>query len=168
MAKTIVTIYDELSRASDAVQDLLSAGFARDSISLVVSDVDRGYAAYLEKPESQMNEGLPEDEESGAITGSIVGGLAGLLLGLGVVAIPGIGPVLAAGPLATALLGAGAGTVTGSLVGAIAEWDVPEEEAEYYTERVRQGSTLVSVTTADHQADQAVSILTRHHPAEIR
>ena len=168
MTKTIVSLYAELSNARDAVKDLVQAGLARDAISLVTSDKDGRYATYLAQQEGQVGEGLPEDEEEGAITGGVIGGLAGLLLGLGVAAIPGIGPVIAAGPLATVLLGAGAGTLTGSLVGAIVEWEVPEEEAEYYAESVQQGYTLVSVRTSDDQTDQVTRILNRHQPVDVR
>ena len=168
MAKTIVSLYDELSNARNAVEDLVKAGFARDAISLVARDMDGQYATYFEKQENQEGDIPPRDEEEGAIAGGIIGGLAGILLGLGMMAIPGIGPVIAAGPLATILLGAGTGTLAGSLVGAIVEWDVPEEEAEYYAERVQQGSTLVFVKTSDDQADQVTSILKRHHPVDVR
>lgn len=168
MAKTIVALYDGLSNAKNAVQDLVKAGFTRDAISLVARDIEGRYATYFEKQEGQESEAPPSDEEEGAIIGGLIGGLAGMLLGLGMIAIPGIGPVIAAGPLATMLLGAGAGTVTGSLVGAIVEWDVPEEEAKYYVERVQQGSTLVVVRTTDDQADLVTSLLNRHHPVDIR
>ncbi len=168
MAKTIVSLYNELSDARNAVADLVKAGFARDTISLVARDMDGRYATYFEKQKSQEGETPPDDEVEGALTGGIIGGLAGMLLGLGMVAIPGVGPVIAAGPLATILLGAGTGTLTGSLVGAIVEWDVPEGEAEYYAERVQQGSTLVSVRTSDDQADYVMSILNRHHPVEVK
>ncbi|HET8671302.1 MAG TPA: hypothetical protein VFM05_11940, partial [Candidatus Saccharimonadales bacterium] len=122
----------------------------------------------FEKQENQEGDTPPEDEEEGAITGGVIGGLAGILVGLGVMAIPGIGPIIALGPLATILLGAGTGTLAGSLVGAIVEWDVPEEEAEYYAERVQQGNTLVFVKTSDDQVDQVTSILNRHHPVDVR
>jgi hypothetical protein len=168
MAKMVVSLYNELSDARSAVTDLVQAGIAREAISLVARDMDGQYATYFETQENQAGEGLPDDEEKGAISGGIIGGLAGMLLGLGIVAIPGIGPVIAAGPLATILLGAGTGTLTGSLVGAIAEWDVPEEETEYYNERVQQGNTLVCVRSSDDQADYVMSILNRHEPVDIR
>jgi hypothetical protein len=167
MAKTIMRLYDELSTARNAVEDLVNAGLAHDAISIVAKDRDGRYKTFFEQQEHQASEGLPEDEEEGAISGGLIGGLAGLLLGLGVVAIPGIGLVLAAGPLATMLLGAGTGAITGSLVGAILEW-APEEDAEYYAEKVQQGRTLVCVSTSDEQADQVTSILQQHHPVDIR
>lgn len=168
MAKTIVSLYDELSNAGNAVQDLVKAGIAREAISLVAKDMDGRYATYFEKQKNQEGELPPDDEEEGALVGGIIGGLAGMLLGLGVVALPGIGPIIAAGPLATMLLGAGAGTLTGSLVGAIVEWDVPKEEAEYYAKRVQQGGTLVSVRVSDDQVDQVTRLLNRHHPVGVR
>lgn len=168
MAKTIMRLYDDLSNARNAVKDLVQAGFARETISLVAKDSDGRYATEFEQQKSQSGESLPDDEEEGAITGGIIGGLAGMMLGLGVAAIPGIGPVIAAGPLATMLLGAGTGTITGSLVGAIAEWEVPNEEAEYYAERVQQGRTLVCVSASDGQVGQVMSVLHRHHPVDFR
>ena len=89
--------------------------------------------------------------------------MAGLLIGIGALAVPGIGPVLAAGPLAgalgTALAGAGIGAAAGGLVGALAGLGVPEEHAEYYAEGVRRGGTLVSVQTDDVNADAAAEAM---------
>jgi len=100
---------------------------------------------------------------TGAVGGGILGGLAGLLVGLGALTIPGIGPVLAAGPLAaalgTTLAGAGIGAAAGGLVGALVGIGVPEEEAEYYAEGVRRGGVLVSVHASDATADDATSAL---------
>jgi hypothetical protein len=100
--------------------------------------------------------------------------LGGLLVGLGALAIPGIGPVVAAGPLAaalSALAGAGAGAVaggvTGGLLGALMDLGVPRETAEYYAEGVRRGGNLVTINTADHMTNRAVEILNRHHPIDI-
>jgi hypothetical protein len=168
MAKMILCLYDELSDARNAVRDLVKAGFAPESISLVARDVEGRYASELDQQESQTDEGLPEDEKEGVIAGGIIGGLAGMVLGLGALAIPGIGPIIAAGPLATMLLGAGAGTITGSLVGAIVEWEVPEEEATYYAEQVQQGRTLICVRAADDQADQVAGILNCHSPVDVQ
>ena len=164
MTKTIVRIYDNFSEAREAVADLVEAGFNNETISLVARDADGRLASHLERSTTQVEAEPPESEEEGALTGGVIGGLAGMLLGLGIVAIPGVGPVLAAGPLIAALMGAGAGSVTGSLIGSIVEWDVPEAEAEYYAEQVRQGGTLVSAVVPDDWADRAASLMDRHHP----
>lgn len=168
MTRTIVRLYDNFSEAREAVTDLVKAGFNKETISLVARDTDGRLASHFEKSTAPVEAEPPESEEEGALTGGLIGGLAGMLLGLGIVAIPGVGPVLAAGPLAAALMGAGAGSITGSLIGSIAEWDVPEADAEYYAEQVRRGGTLVSVVAPDDQANRAASIMERYHPVEYR
>jgi hypothetical protein len=99
---------------------------------------------------------------TGAAAGAVGGGLLGLLAGL---AIPGVGPLIAAGPLVAALMGtavgAGAGAATGGLIAALTGAGVPEEEATYYEEGVRRGGTLVTVTADDALADRAASTLSR-------
>jgi stress response protein YsnF len=104
---------------------------------------------------------------TGAGVGAAVGGLGGLLVGLAALAIPGVGPVLAAGPLAAALAGAGIGAVAGGLIGALTDAGVPEEQAGLYAEGVRRGGTLVTVSAADGEADRIVDILERHNPVDI-
>jgi hypothetical protein len=169
MTRTIVRLYDNFSEAREAVANLVKAGFNNETISLVARDADGRLGSHLERSTTQVEAAEPpESEEEGALTGGLIGGLAGMLLGLGIVAIPGVGPVLAAGPLAAALMGAGAGSVTGSLIGSIAEWDVPEAEAEYYAEQVRQGGTLVSVVVPEDQANRAASIMDRYHPVAYK
>jgi uncharacterized protein (TIGR02271 family) len=97
----------------------------------------------------------------------VLGGLGGLLVGLGALAIPGIGPVLAAGPLVSALAGAGIGAATGGLLGALVNAGIPEEHAGYYAEGVRRGGTLVTVQTDDDMAQTAVDILNRFGPVDV-
>src|SRR5947207_11774476 len=99
---------------------------------------------------------------TGAGVGAVVGGLGGLLLGLGALAIPGIGPIIAAGPLVAALGGAAAGAAVGGLIGALTKMGVPEEEAHIYAEGVRRGGTLVTVTADDANTDTIVSVLNGH------
>ena len=95
-----------------------------------------------------------------AATGAALGGLGGLLVGLGVLAVPGIGPILAAGPLAGALGGLLAGGAAGGLIGGLSAIGVPEEYARDYAARIEQGHTLVSVRTDEFHADAAERILT--------
>jgi hypothetical protein len=97
----------------------------------------------------------------------------GLLAGLGALAIPGIGPVLASGPIISTLvgagLGAGTGAVTGGLIGALVDVGVPQDEAEYYHEGIRRGGTLVTVHLGgDDRADDAAAIMRRHNVVDIR
>lgn len=93
----------------------------------------------------------PEDysaTETGTATGGLIGALAGLLVGLGTVALPGLGPIVAAGPLAAALGGAALGAATGGLIGALVDAGVPEEYASTYARHVERGHVLLTVRTA--------------------
>ncbi|MCX6050789.1 MAG: hypothetical protein NT075_37345 [Chloroflexi bacterium] len=103
----------------------------------------------------------------GAVTGAVIGGVGGALLSLSALAIPGIGPVVAAGPLIAGLIGAGAGAAVGGLLGALTEAGVPEEEAGYYIEGVNRGGTLVSAAVDDQKVEEIVGIMQRHHPVDI-
>jgi hypothetical protein len=104
---------------------------------------------------------------TGAGTGAVLGGIAGLLVGAGALAIPGIGPIVAAGPLAAALTGAGLGAAAGGLIGALAGWGIPEEEAGLYAEGVRRGGTLVGVTAEGARVQKAADILERNGAVDI-
>jgi hypothetical protein len=178
MARTVVALYDDFADASDAVRELTDEGFSRENISMMAADPHGEYAGYLGEDEyvdkSTVADGTTEGAGVGAGIGAVVGGLGGLLIGLGALVIPGIGPVLAAGPLAAALtglagagVGAVAGGVTGGLLGALVNMGIPEESAHYYAEGVRRGGTLVTVRTSDELTDQAVDTLNDHNPVDI-
>jgi uncharacterized protein (TIGR02271 family) len=164
MAKTIVGMFDSLAEAHSAVRELVDMGVSRDDISLIAGDT---------KGEYTTKTGTAGDEMSGAATGAgtgaVLGGLGGLLVGLGTLAIPGVGPLIAAGPLATTLLGAGVGAAAGGLLGSLIDVGVPEEEANYYAEGVRRGGVLVSVRAEDEMmVDRAVNILERHNAVDVQ
>ena len=161
--KTIIGLYDHVSDAHSAIDDLVDAGVDRNDISFVMPDPDERYRTTLEGDGDQVVEGAI----GGAAVGGVLGGLTGLLLGLGAFAIPGLGVIVAAGPLAAALTGAGVGALTGGLVGALVGWGVPEEEAGYYTEGVRRGGTLVAVRTPEERVDEVSDILSWHNPVDI-
>lgn len=161
--KTIVALYDDFVEAQRTVQDLVDNGFQRNNISLVASDAEGEYADYL--AQTDVDEDVSAAE--GAGFGAIVGGLTGLLVSLTALAIPGIGPVLVAGPIAATLIGAGVGAVTGGIVGALVDLGVPEDEAGYYAEGVRRGGTLVTVTTSDHMSERAIEIMDSHNPIDV-
>lgn len=163
MAKIVVGLFDDFSDAQDAVQDLVKAGFRREDISVTASDA-RGERARLGAPGAS---GSGSGAATGAGTGAALGGVAGLLVGLGALAIPGIGPVVAAGPLAAALAGAGVGAVTGGLVGSLTDLGVPEEAAHRYAEGVRRGGSLVAVAADAGNVDAAVSVMNLHGAVDI-
>ena len=158
MTRTVSRLFDSYSQAQAAVEALEQAGFTSSEISLVSRYRD--------------DNTLADDEGSGTATGAtagaLVGGGGGLLAALGLIAIPGIGPLVAAGVLATTLVGAAGGSVVGGLIGALTNAGVSEEEAHVYSEGVRRGSSLVTVTTDDARASKAESILNSHKPVDVR
>jgi hypothetical protein len=174
MTRTVVALFDDFNDASGAVRDLVDNGFSRDDVSLMASDPENQYSRHIGTTPEEEATGAAQGAGVGAGVGAVVGGLGGLLVGLGALTIPGIGPIIAAGPLAaalTGLAGAGAGAVaggvTGGLLGALVDMGVPEETAQYYAEGVRRGGHLVTVRTADHMSDRAVDLLNRHNPVDI-
>jgi stress response protein YsnF len=166
MSKTVIGLMDNIGEAQDVVRDLVASGINRDDIGFMAN---QKHAV----PESaHLNEGEGSRAASGALTGAgtgaALGGIAGLALAFAPLAIPGIGPILAAGPIAAALTGAGIGAVAGGLIGGLTNLGVPEEEAHYYAEGVRRGGILVTVAAeSDAQAQTAVSVMRRHGAVDI-
>lgn len=160
MAKTIVGLFDDFTAAMNTVPDLVSAGVRHEDISLVANDTQGEFANFRPGEESSA-------AVSGAGAGAAIGGLGGLLLGLGVLAVPGVGPILAAGPIATTLAGATIGAATGGLIGALNDIGVPEEEARYYVEGIRRGGTVLTVKAADDQVDRVTEIMRQHRAVDI-
>jgi len=151
--RTITRVYDTHAQARQAVADLEAAGIPTSDISLLANKyVSEKYADVDDVSEAATGAGI----------GAVVGGAAGLLAGLGLLAIPGLGPVVAAGWLASTALGAAAGGAAGGLVGALVEAGEPEEHAQVYSEAVRRGGTLVSVRVDESRAGLVESILDRH------
>ncbi len=159
--KTVVGLFDTFAEAQNVVQDLVDSGFSRENISIVANDANGEYATY------DSHGDAADGAVAGAGTGALVGGVLGLLVGVGALAIPGVGPVLAAGPLAATLTGAGIGAVAGGLLGALVDLGVPEEDAHYYTEGVRRGGALVTVAADDARADDAIAIMNRHGAVDL-
>jgi len=133
-------IFKTESAAEIAVDQLLSAGFSNSDISALLPDNETTRAFAHEKHTK-----APEGTATGAATGGIVGGTLGLLAGIGALAIPGVGPLIAAGPIVAALAGVGAGGAVGGLLGALVGMGIPEYEAKRFEGAVKNGGTLVSV-----------------------
>ncbi len=156
--KTIVRLYDDVSLARDTVQDLTDAGFDQEKITLMAYDPYGDYAGYVDQTAGGTQD-VGQEAAVGAGIGALIGGIGGLLLGMGALTLTGIGPILAAGPIAAALLGAGTGATVGGLIGLLMEGDVDEESAGLYAEGVRRGGTLVIVQTDDQDQKRAERIL---------
>lgn len=161
--KTVVGLFDSLHEARNVVNQLENAGFDGDDISLVANDATGEYQTSTGSELADSNA-----TGAGATTGAVAGGALGVLAGLGALAIPGIGPVIAAGPLLAGLAGAGVGALAGGMLGALVDAGVPEEEARYYTEGVRRGGTLVVAKVDDGASDEAAEIMNRNHAVNVK
>ena len=133
-------IYPNNSAAERAVDQLIAAGFSTQDVSVLMSDrqTSRDFAA-------EKNTKAPEGATTGVGVGGAVGGTLGLLAGIGALAIPGVGPLIAAGPIMGALAGLGVGGTVGGVVGALIGLGIPEYEAKRYEGRVKDGGVLLSV-----------------------
>jgi hypothetical protein len=160
--RTIARLFDSYSDASAAVRDLEAAGFLRDDISLIAN---RGEDGSTTTTTGDTTEETSSGAGTGAALGTLVGGGAGLLAGLGALAIPGLGPIVAAGWLVAALTGAGVGAAAGGLLGALTGSGLSEEESHVYAEGVRRGGNLVTVRTDDSRSAEVESIMLRHNAA---
>ncbi len=158
--RTIARMYDSYADASAAIRGLEAAGFDHDDISLVSRN--SGTESRADNDDSTTGSGAG----TGATIGTLVGGGAGLLAGLGSLAIPGLGPVVAAGWLIAALTGAGVGAAAGGLLGGLTSAGVEEADAHVYAEGVRRGGTLVTVRTEETRAAEAERILAAHNPVD--
>jgi hypothetical protein len=150
---TVVAVFDERDDAEDAINALRDAGFRAEDIGIVARNRDEA-GVLAEDTGAQAGKGAA----GGALAGGAIGGVAGWLVGIGALAIPGVGPIIAAGPLAAALTGAAIGAAGGGLIGALTGAGVPEEEARWYDERVQAGGWLVTVQ-APGRFEEARSIL---------
>ena len=169
MTRTITRLFDSHVDAIRAVEDLEAAGIDHDRISLVSNNADNAHGDHLHASDRGPLGDRDGDNDTadgaakGATTGGLIGGGAGLLAGLGMLAIPGLGPVVAAGWLASTLagaaVGAAAGGATGGLLGALKDAGHTDDEAHVYAEGVRRGGTLVSVRAEDGDAARIQEIL---------
>ncbi len=158
---TIVGMFEKSTDVDRAVNDLTRQGFGKNQIGIV--------ARRETLKESGLD--LTRTTEVGAITGATAGGVAGLLLGLGIIAVPGIGPIVAAGEFLTwvgaMFLGAAAGAIGGGLVGALAGFGLPRHRAEVFAQGVQQGNILVTIQASPESAHEAANILRRDNAIEV-
>lgn len=170
--RAVTALFERYADAEAAIGRLEAAGIAHSDIAILSSRSDDAPA--LAAPGTTPVAGQAEADAAsagghgadavspagtGATVGSLIGGGAGLLAGLGLLAIPGLGPVVAAGWLVAAVTGAGIGAAAGGLAGGLTGAGMSEEEAAAYAEGVRRGGTLVTVRAEDGRADQIIAIL---------
>ncbi|GIP40042.1 hypothetical protein J31TS4_33220 [Paenibacillus sp. J31TS4] len=144
--KKVVGVFETEEEAIRAIDDLKAQGYSSDDISVVAKNRDN-----LDRVESETGTEAEEGAATGAATGGVVGGVTGLLAGIGALAIPGVGPIIAAGPIIATLSGAAVGAGAGGLVGGLIGMGVSKSEAEEYSGYVDEGRILVLV---DADADR--------------
>ena len=160
--RTITRLYDSYDDAAQVVQNLEQAGVPHDNISLVANNVDQsrgngGTASGLTSGDPEQ--GAATGAGTGASLGTLLGGGAGLLAGIGALAIPGVGPIVAAGWLVATLTGAGVGAAAGGLAGSLTGAGVSEADAQVHAEGVRRGGSLVTVRAEDNMAAKIEQVL---------
>src|SRR5215471_15110342 len=137
-------IYRTRAAAESGVDALIQNGYRNEDISVLLPE-NVGTKDFAHKKDTKA----PEGATTGGVAGGVIGGTLGLLVGTGALAIPGLGPLIAAGPIVAALAGAGGGGVVGGLIGALVGMGIPEYEAKRYEGLVRAGGILISVHCDD-------------------
>lgn len=166
MARTILGLYDDFADAQATMNDLMASGLSRDDVSLIANNSGQRFAPVGGTKTSDVS--LSSGVAGGVAEGAVIGGLTALAATLVTLLLPGIGPILAIGPLAATLSGAGIGAVGGGLIGGLVSSGISEEEASYYAEGVRRGGTLLSARVVDEDSiAQAEDIMKRRHPVDM-
>jgi hypothetical protein len=154
-------IYKSVSQAEQAVDRISAAGFSSNDISVLLPDNQSTKEFAHEKSTK-----APEGTTTGVTAGGVVGGTLGLLAGIGALAIPGVGPFIAAGPIMGALAGLGVGGAVGGLIGALVGLGIPEYEAKRYEGRIKAGGVLLSVHCDTSDEIKKAKELLEHTGAE--
>jgi hypothetical protein len=163
MKKSVMCIVQNQTQANSIVGNLQNAGFSSSDISVLFPDT-QGSKDFAH----EHNTKAPEGAIAGVGAGGALGGTIGLLAGIGALAIPGLGPFIAAGPLLAALSGAAAGATVGGITGALIGLGIPEIEAKRYEGKIKSGNILISVHTAkSDEQKRAEEIFKTAHADDI-
>jgi len=162
--QTITRLYDSYDDAKAAVDALETAGVPHGDISLVSNAADH---AAPEATAADNSEAAATGGGTGATLGTVLGGGAGLLAGLGMLAIPGVGPIVAAGWLVATLAGAGVGAAAGGLAGSLTGAGVSEADAHVHAEGVRRGGAVVTVRTDEAMQQTVEAVLDGRKPVDL-
>jgi hypothetical protein len=170
---TVVGLFDDFGMAQKVVDDLVKRGFHRDEISLVANANASEYARYFH-PDGEAaasDHERPLTASEGAGVGATVGAVTGIVVGLASFVIPGIGPVIGAGPLIAGLTGGAVGVLAGAATGGVAagliEAGVPHEEAALYEESIRRGGTLVAVQSPETAVGTVQNVMRDFHAVNV-
>lgn len=163
--KTVVGVFDTREHAQQAIQDLVAAGVSREGINVLSPNRGNDVLPGFVENEEEMEKGEAVVQDTAA--GALFGGFGGALLGVLALGIPGLGPILAAGPIASALVGTVIGAAGGVAIGAIQDRGIPEGDSHLYAEAVKRGGTLVIAHADDQAADQVKNILDKDGAIDI-
>lgn len=156
MGKTVLGVFKSRDKAEEAVKEIRERGFRDSEINLIAKDDKSGQG-------KGRGTTMSADVSRGSAAGTVIGGAAGLLASAGALAIPGIGPIVAAGPIAAALSGA----VTGGIAGGLIDWGIPEERGRHFEEKVKEGGVLAIIKTGDDKASSAEDILRKNGAFDV-
>jgi hypothetical protein len=161
MKNAVYCIAQSRAQAETIVDGLRAAGFPSNDISVLLPDKSgtRDFA-------HEQNTKLPEGAATGGVAGMGVGAVLGWLAGVGTLAIPGVGPFIAAGPIMAALGGAAVGGAAGGIIGALVGMGIPEYEAKHYEGKIRGGNALIAVHTDDSDEEKAAKDIYKRAGAE--
>ena len=171
MTTTVTRMYDKFSDARAAVGELEAMGYSHAQISLVANNADGAHSHPIPAVKAASETEAGVDAGRGAAVGGVVGGAGGMLAGLGLIIIPGLGPVAATGWLVSMIVGAAVGAATAGaatgLVSALTRTGLDEHEAKVFAEGIRQGGTVVCVHAQTADADTAAKAMERFNPVDI-
>jgi hypothetical protein len=162
MSATVLGLFEDQPTAAKVVQDLSDRGFNTDLMS-VVSGGYQGDRIALDPLKKQRNAVV-----EGAGIGAAIGTAGGIIASLAALAIPGVGEVLAAGPIISALVGATTGAIAGGFVGGLVDLGLSEHHAHALGEGLRRGGTLVAAATDDDRADEAADVMRKHDAVDLQ
>lgn len=151
---TVIGVFDNKDSAKKAIRQIKDLGFNEDEISMVAKN---------DEAKNDDNNYMDQNLTNGAATGGTLGGLAGIAAGIGALAIPGIGPILAAGPIAAGLTGAAAGGIAGGLV----DMGIPQERGDYYENEVKSGKILTAVDAEDNKVNDISSVFRNNGASDV-
>jgi uncharacterized membrane protein len=161
MSHTAFCTAKTVAQANTIVERLKTSGITNEHISVVMADNAKTRQFAVEN-----NTKAPEAAVTGGTTGMAIGGALGWLTGIGALAIPGLGPLIAAGPIMAALSGAAVGGLAGGVTGALVGMGIPEYEAKEYEERLHRGESIITVTTFSHEDNARVERIFHEAGAE--
>ena len=172
MFVNVLGLFETPHEAQLVVNALIDSGIPKSEVSLILPDqksragTDASGVSDADMADLDQSDRSAKRVSAGMGAGAAAGGALGLLAGIGAFAIPGLGPILAAGPIVAALEGAGFGAIAGGLAGTLSDVGIPENKTEFYGDRLKEGHALVMVHSDDDEADKIYEIMEQHGAIE--